>query len=226
MKSRTPASPVVPTTDSQDVHRPRQQRSAATQDELLRATTRVLDTEGYDAATVPRIAAEAGLSPAALYRRFADKDDLLRAALLRVLEKSQSAEANQQRAQLVRPSLAETCEALVAALFADYRAHPLLLRALVRVVDAAPNTPFAQDVMRRIGDNLASSAAVLLTHKDKIRHPDPERAARFAVLSAATAIEGVALGEVSLWHTALPLSDKMLTVELTRQMVAYLRRKP
>ena len=51
-----------------------QKRSLRTESLLLAAAARVLDRDGLDAATVPHIAAEARLSPASIYRRFADKD--------------------------------------------------------------------------------------------------------------------------------------------------------
>lgn len=51
---------------------------------------------------------------------------------------------------------------------------------------------------------------------------EPERAARFAVLSATSSIELASLGEISLWRVALRVSDKALAAELARQMLAYL----
>jgi AcrR family transcriptional regulator len=220
-----PPSSLAGSTRPAPAHPPRQKRSALTQDKLLQATLAVLDKEGYDAATVPRIAAEAGLSPAALYRRFANKDDLLRAALLRAIASASEATAVLLSSVSANADLAGTCDALVTGLLKQYRAYPLRLRALSRMITAAPDAGFAHEVLRRAGDNLAAAANVLLTHKDSIRHPDPERAARFALLSAATAIEGLVLEHAALWHTTLPLSDKALSVELTRQMLAYLRRK-
>ncbi len=205
---------------------PQQKRSALTETRLLHAALQVLDREGLDHATIPRIAAAAELSPASIYRRFRDKDDLLRLALLRMLQSSNAQSAEKLRAQLVRPTLAETAGALLVALLKQYREHPQLLRALTRMLEAEPDSAFAREAMQRIAANLAHAAAVLLAHRDSIRHPDPERAVRFAVLSATSAIEVAALDEVSLWHAALPLSDKALLAELTRQMVGYLRRKP
>jgi AcrR family transcriptional regulator len=46
----------------------RQERSRKTRARLLRAATEVLDQEGLDGATIPRIAARAGLTPGAIYR--------------------------------------------------------------------------------------------------------------------------------------------------------------
>ena len=205
---------------------PRQKRSRRTEDKLLGAASRVLDRDGLDGATVPRIAAEAGLSPASIYRRFADKDDLLRATFLRVLEVSHAHNAEHLRAQFGRDTLAGTVEALTSTLLKQYREHPQLLRTLSRMIEADPESAFAKEAMRRIAANLSQTAELLLFHRDSIRHPDPERAVRFAVLSATSATEMAALDQHSLWHTALPLSDKAFTAELSRGMLAYLRRKP
>ena len=203
-----------------------QKRSRRTEDKLLNAAAQVLDREGLDAATVPRIAAEAKLSPASIYRRFADKDDLLRATFLRILETSNASNAGETPAQLVGDSLSQTVAALISALLRQFRDHPQLLRALNRTIEADPASPFVKESARRLSVNVGHLADALLAHREQIRHPDPERAARFAVLSATSAIEMAALDELSLWHVALPMSDKAFAAELARQMLAYLRRKP
>ena len=203
--------------------RAQQKRSLQTEALLLAAATRVLDRDGLDAATVPHIAAEARLSPASIYRRFADKDGLLRATFLQTLEEHNVGSA--EREELVKPKLSHTTHALVASLLKRYREHPQRLRALNRMIAAAPQSPFAREALSRLAENCNQAAEVLLAHRDHIRHSDPERAARFAVLSATSAIELAVLDQTSLWRVALPLSDKAFTAELSRQMVAYLRRK-
>lgn len=203
-----------------------QKRSQKTFDKLLAATTRVLEREGFDGATVPRIAAEARLSPASIYRRFADKDDLLRASFLRLLEATHANNAAHLHTLVVRGDLEQTVQALTTALLKQYRDHPHLLRALARMLEAEPESPFATEARKFIAANLGQAADVLLGHRDSIRHPDPDKAARFAVLSATSAIELAAFDQPSLWHVVLPLNDKTLIAELTRQTVAYLRRKP
>ena len=67
---------------------PQQDRSRATAQRLLSATIRVISESGLDAATVPKIAALAEVAPASVYRRYHDKDALIRAAFLHVLEQS------------------------------------------------------------------------------------------------------------------------------------------
>ncbi|MGA7158008.1 MAG: TetR/AcrR family transcriptional regulator [Acidobacteriaceae bacterium] len=209
---------------SPDRPRAQQKRSQGTFDKLVNATARVLDREGLEGATVPRIAAEAKLSAASIYRRFADKDDLLRATFLRIVEAAHTSNAAVVRGMVARETLAETVDALVAVLLKQYRDHPKLLSALARMTESEPNSAFSKEMMRLDCGNIEQVAGMLLEHRKSIRHPDPERAVRFAVLSAVSSIELAALGEVSMWRVAMKVSDKVFAAELARQMLAYLRK--
>jgi len=205
---------------------PQQDRSRQTLEALLRATIAILDKEGLDACTLPRVAASAGVAAATVYRRFADKDALLRAAFLHVLKRSnQTNQANFEKT-LLRPSLEDTAERIVAALLAQYREHPQLLRALSHFLEIQSGSEFATLAQGLINTNLQLVASVLLHHRDRIRHANPQRAAVFAVLQASSSIETAMLTPDSLWSVALPLTDKQFTAELTRAMLGYLRRKP
>ena len=57
---------------------PKQERSLQTLNRLLDAAENVLEEEGLDAATVPKIARRAGVSVGVVYRRFPNKDALIR----------------------------------------------------------------------------------------------------------------------------------------------------
>ena len=199
-----------------------QKRSQGTFDKLVNATARVIDRHGLEGATVPKIAAEANLSAASIYRRFADKDDLLRATFLRIFEAAHNANAALVRSMIARKTLAETVESLVAAILTQYRDHPKLLTALFRMLETEPQSAFAKEIMRLSSANLEQLARLLLEHRASIRHSDPERAARFAVLSVTSSIELASLGEISLWRVALRVSDKVFAAELARHMLAYL----
>jgi AcrR family transcriptional regulator len=81
---------------------PQQSRSRESLARLMRAATLVLQEKGVKGATIPRIAARAGLSPGSVYRRFPDKDALLRKVLIVTL---QSIDA--QNAASLTPALAQ-----------------------------------------------------------------------------------------------------------------------
>src|SRR5580704_9251881 len=65
---------------------PQQARSRESLSRLLKAAIEVLGQQGVAGTTIPRIAAHAGLTPGAVYRRFRNKDVLLETAVLRILE--------------------------------------------------------------------------------------------------------------------------------------------
>src|SRR5713101_8034651 len=65
---------------------PKQARSRLTLHRLLSAAEALLDHGGLEAATVPAIAKAAGVSVGVVYRRFPDKDMLLRAVYQRAFE--------------------------------------------------------------------------------------------------------------------------------------------
>src|ERR1700756_4588701 len=61
-----------------DIHAPKQARSQQSMRRLIDAAREILNEDGLEAATIPRIAERAGLSVGSVYRRFPDKDALLR----------------------------------------------------------------------------------------------------------------------------------------------------
>jgi len=66
-----------------------QERSRKTEQALLNALERLLDSKSMADLTVAEIASEAGLTTGAIYRRFRDKNDLLHAAFDRFLERTE-----------------------------------------------------------------------------------------------------------------------------------------
>ncbi|MDD9960978.1 MAG: TetR/AcrR family transcriptional regulator [Gammaproteobacteria bacterium] len=67
---------------------PQQDRSIRTQQALIDALIRLLNDQSFDEITVSQIAAEAGLTTGAIYRRFKDKRSLLGSAFERFVEES------------------------------------------------------------------------------------------------------------------------------------------
>src|SRR5882757_6165597 len=96
---------------------PQQERSRATAQRLLAATIRVIAESGLEAATVPRIAALARVAPASVYRRYQDKDALVRAAFLHALEQSNANNREHLETAMLRPTLESTAVQLMKMLF-------------------------------------------------------------------------------------------------------------
>lgn len=59
---------------------PRQQRAIETRASLLKAVQQIVASDGIDAVTTTRVAAETGVAVGTIYRYFVDREDLLAAA--------------------------------------------------------------------------------------------------------------------------------------------------
>lgn len=204
---------------------PQQQRSRETTERLVRATLETLEAHGLEGATIPRIAAAAGVAPASIYRRFRDRDALYRVALMDALERS--AEANRATLQLTSfedPTLEGVVSRLVSVTMRQYEVQPGLMRALTRFVESDTSPEFRSRAMAIVAENFERMIAVLLTFRGEITHPNPRRAITFALLTMATVIEVRALEQVSMWRELLVMSDRELHAEVTATVLAYLRR--
>lgn len=209
---------------SVDVLAPKQQRSRETLARLLAATIEVLNERGLEGATLPRIAAAAGVAPASVYRRFRDRDALLRAAFKDVLEKSAaSVRATARIESFKNPTLEIVARELMRALIAQNRVYRKLLHAFKRFSENDTDERFRDDVLALSAGNFEVLIDLLLHFRSEITHPNPKLAITLGLASATTAIEERALGTVTLWHRFLPLSDDELKEELARAFVAYLR---
>ncbi len=206
----------------QSPHLPRQERSRATAERLLNATIHILDESGLEGAVIPRIAAVANVAPASVYRRFADKEALLRAAFLHVLKQSNQANHQQLESLILRDSLASTSKRLITMLFQQFQQHPHLLRALSHFIDADANSEFAHEARSMMSANVELIVEILLQHRGEIAHASPESALRFAVLNMTCSIETFTLDPRSLWHTEPSTSEAELAQSLVHGFIAYL----
>ena len=161
--------------------------------------------------------------PASVYRRYHDKDALVRAAFLDALERSNQTNRLLLKDALLRRTL-ESTTAQSMKLFEQYRHHTLLIRSLSRYLNSTDDRAFIRRARALMKTNVEEVVAVLLHHRDEIAHPDLQRALRFALLSATCSIEAYALDANSLWHAFTDFSTDLLASELAMGFVAYLRR--
>ena len=122
---------------------PQQARSRESLGKLLKAAVEVLGQQGVAGTTIPRIAAHAGLTPGAVYRRFRNKDVLLETAILRILEDqakvlllSLPVEA---AAEIPFPTLAEQ---VINSLVVSYRVNASLVRAVRQFLQEREGSAF------------------------------------------------------------------------------------
>lgn len=179
---------------------------------------------GVEGATLPRIAREAGVSPANVYRRFRDKDALIAAVFARFSE-MQAEHADQPlNTEAIREmGLRGFVRQWVGALLASYRAQAGRMRATIEYSRKNAKRPFIRrqaDLEKRNFDKMAEA---LLLFRDEMRHPDPELAVRWAMLMPGFALKELVLfDQAGLTARLLPMDDEKLQEELARVVLSYL----
>jgi AcrR family transcriptional regulator len=202
------------------VREPRQARSRETLDRILDAAEALLAEKGFEDATVAEVVGRAHSSVGAFYTRFRDKDGLLYALYERYLEQAMAtADDALDPARWSDTSVPETLEAVVRFLVRVYRDHTGLIRAFVvrNCTDAEFQTRQAR-LSHYVAEKLG---AVLLSRREAITHPRPERAVGFGLAMVFATIEDAVLfGETRSRVAAI--HDSELATELTRAYLAYL----
>lgn len=198
---------------------PKQERSLRTLNVLLDAAERVLEEEGLDAATVPAIASRAGASVGVVYRRFANKDALIRGVyerfLWRIREQNSTMLAALEQIDCPIPDL---LRGVIRGSIEAHRRKRKLLRALMQFTRTHSDPGMKREAANMNRASTAALVALMLRHRDRIRHPDPEAAIHFAVLTMTSIIRAVILEEET--HGVDAPGD--LEEELTRMLFAYL----
>jgi AcrR family transcriptional regulator len=203
----------------------KQERSRKSLERLLDAAEEVLKAHGLEGATVPRIAARAGLSPGAIYRRFPDKDALLREVVLRyhtrIIEKSRE---NLGRAELWKgTSLRQKAYIAILSTVTAHKAHAGLLRPLYQFCQRHPDIAFRRKAFQLEMGNFQGVVKLFLEHRDEIHHPDPELAITFGLL-----LVGFTMREFLMdtgkqrWSDVFPNAVAQVDRELPRMFLRYL----
>ncbi|HUM05391.1 MAG TPA: TetR/AcrR family transcriptional regulator [Terriglobales bacterium] len=202
-----------------------QERSRKTLARLLQAAVETLNRDGLEGATIPRIAARAGLTPGAIYRRFPDKDALLREVCLRALESNY-----RHTSELLNPekwndkSLADICGYVIDTTLKGHAQHRGLLRALTLFTLQHPDASFVRRSEELEWKTFQLVSEMLLTRRDEIRHPDPDSAIRCAMLMIGVVAQGVMVLPKDPRHFSrlLPDAENQVQRELPRMVLQYL----
>lgn len=203
---------------------PQQERSRESLEKLLRAAIEVLGQHGVEGTTIPRIADHAGLTPGSVYRRFKDKEALLEAAILRLLERQDKSLQNMTPDMAKEISLRVFAETTINNLIIGYRSRAPMIRAIRQFVRSRRGTPFHRKADRLEVSTYQQLVDLFVTHADRIKHPDPRRAvATGLMLVINTAVELVVMhDDWGAWKDLLPSDDQALRRELIRAFLNYL----
>jgi AcrR family transcriptional regulator len=203
---------------------PRQTRSRESLRRMLDAAEVVLAKHGLEGATLPRIAAKAGIAPTNVYRRFRDKDALMAAVFQRLTERSSTATAMQFDPEALRPvGLVALSKNVIEGMIRNFRADAGLTRASVRYSEEHWEMDFVRKARASEAQSFQMMVNAFLMWRDQIKHAEPERAIRFAFVMVALALrELVLFGRTRIFGDILPLDDNTLREELTRMFLRYL----
>lgn len=204
---------------------PQQARSRESLRKLLKAAAEVLGQHGVEGTTLPRIARHAGLTPGSVYRRFRDKDALLEAVVLGILERQEERMKTfltpAMAAQIPLPVFAEQ---VIGSMVVSYRMNAPLLRAIKYFVRGRAHTPFWKKATRLEARSSQRIVDLFLSHRDEIPHPDPRTAVFFGLMIVASTLYELVVLPVDLGplKAFLPKDDPALKRELTRAFLSYL----
>jgi AcrR family transcriptional regulator len=201
-----------------------QERSKQTASRLLEAAEAILEKRGFEGASVPEIARRAGVSPASIYRRFVDKDGLLREVFERFFEGAIEAnDAALEPSRWVATSLEKSVCALISGMVTAYSQRPGLLRAVISYSERHPDAAFRRRALELRERSIAGIEKVILLHAKEIKHPEPKKAVRIALQLVSLALkERISPGSN---RRGPALSAEELRVELCRMFLGYLRGK-
>lgn len=199
----------------------KQARSQETVDKLLDAAESLLGAGDLAAVTVPNIAKRAGVSVGVVYRRFSNKDALVRAVFERYFDRASAASAHGLDPRwwdgIGLPDIART---IIGSLVANYLQKREFLRAMHDYKQRA-DARFRRRLDELNAESTRGIAELLLTRRAEMHHPEPERAMRLGLFAVAATLRAVIQSEESALRP-FGIVEAKLGAEMTRMFLGYL----
>ena len=199
---------------------PRQRRSHESLERILDAAESLIRERGFDNMTIAEVVQRSGSSVGSIYARFSNKVGLLEAVQVRYHARVQNGifaafSGDHPRDESLLAAVGRIVDVLVRHVLSD----PELFRAFV--VQAVFHAGVRTRGERANAERREKVVEILLSHRNEIRHPDPELAARWLYsFLMAELRERVTYGESA--ELAGGFSDEALAAELTRTAACYL----
>ncbi|HEV7690177.1 MAG TPA: helix-turn-helix domain-containing protein [Hyphomonadaceae bacterium] len=196
-----------------------QRRSMRSVEKLMTAAEAVLGREGWAAFTINAVAAEAGISVGGIYRRFASKEQLLRAIKDQVLDRA-DADHKEIAATSKAKSLDDAIAHYVSRRIASLRSYSGIMR---QIFEGQQRDLVMEERGRQsINVGIRVFRSVISPFRSEIGHPDPE----LAIDAAFYMIVGIVMRRVRS-----PISDlsfdhidwSVLESEMTLAITLYLK---
>ena len=216
----------APGRPSASIRAPKQDRSRATLDRIVRATGELLETTRFDDISVSEIVTLAGSSVGAFYTRFPDKaalldhlDELYARQMVAAAQEATTGGAGTKGGPPT--TLAQDVQGLVAFLVRIHRIQPGLLRTLIVEARRQAEGKFRERT-RRMNRTIPPVMDRLLEHTEEIGHPEPHRAVYLGLLMVFSTIREMVLFPEGLAEF-VDYDDGELIEELTGAYLCYLR---
>ena len=179
---------------------------------------------GVERTTLPRIARHARVAPATVYRRFKNKDALMRAVFRRFNERSSGAVREQFDADRLRGiGLVPFATQVVQGMVQGFRANAALSRAAVLYAERNPKVDFIRKSGESERESFQRMVDTFLVWRDHIHHPDPELAIRLAFLVGASTLRDLVIFDrMRFMASVIPVDDDVLKRELPRVFLGCL----
>ena len=198
---------------------PQQSRSQETLDRILDAAEQVLAEKAFGEATLAEIMERAGVTVGAFYRRYPDKNALLRHLDERFFgEMLAKADVFFEPARWAGSTTREIIENLTREAVEVYAARRGLLRSLF--LRARTDTVLQQSALHVNEQFISGLRGLLLERRAEMSHPDPDRAIELGFMMTIGSLrELVVFGET--WP-APPAHTPALAAEVARMYCGYL----
>ncbi len=203
---------------------PQQARSRESLRRLLEAAEAVFDKYGLEGATLPRIAREAGLSAASVYRRFRDKDALIRAVFSRATEiQAQELAKEVHLDQLREIGIRAFTRHWIGGMLKGYGTRSGLIRAAMMYAQQHPQAAFVRRQKELEIQGYRKMVETFLLWRSEIRHPDPENGVSYGMMMVAFTVRELLLfGHAKVFENFVPVGNDQLQNELSRSFLRYL----
>ena len=202
------------------INPPQQERSRAVLDRILDATEQLLDERTFEEIGVADIVQRAECSTGSFYARVRKKEGLLWLLQERLFD-----DMRERVPELLAParwdsaSLADMVAGITAEGVRMHRERRGLIRA--SIVMASTDPTFRDQTRRFQGIVMDQVLALWLTRRESITHGHPERAARYAFLTAVGLLREAVIF-APLWPAQDGCDDGEIAAEIARIVTAAL----
>ena len=200
-----------------------QKRSQETRDKLVKALENLLHKKSFEELTVSEIAAEAGVSPGSIYRRFKNKEAfipvLFEIYLVRMEEWSKRPEAQAELEDF--SNLRNALKFAANAVWAQLTDQAHILKAVYIYVRLRPEL-MGQEWEKWEKQSLEAFTAIIDHFSDEIKHKDKKKAASMVTLLFNTVFVEYGLFEQENPNWDLDMDGEEFAQEVADMAYGYL----